>query len=138
MRVGVLIIGLILGGIMFLQAVIVGGLSEAIGEEETSNAAAWGVFMALLWLIACAVVIPLPRVAAGLFVGAGAIGIIAATSSEFADLGVWGGVSLVLAVMAYFGYRGKQRADAKERERDELLRQAIAGRQSEPPTSEPG
>ena len=55
MRVAVLIIGLLLGLLMFLQSVLVYGLSDATNADDT-DAMAVGVMVALLWLIACAFV----------------------------------------------------------------------------------
>jgi hypothetical protein len=122
MRIATLIIGLVLVFGLFLQSVLVGGLSEAAGEEDSSAAAAVGVLMALIWIFGCALVIPLPRVAMILFALAGVFGI--AASGSFPDLAFWGAVSLVLALFSFFGWRGKRKADRKERERDELLRRA--------------
>lgn len=76
--------------------------------------------MALLWLIACAFVLPLPMVSIVLFAFAGILGF--AEAGEFPDLGMWGGISLALALLSFFGWRGK-RKEARER-REELARQA--------------
>ena len=87
MRVATLIIGLMLVLGLFFQSVLVGGLSEVAGDENSSSAAAVGVLMALIWIFGCALVIPLPRIAGILFVLAGVLGF--AASVEFPDLGVW-------------------------------------------------
>lgn len=122
MRVATLIIGLMLVIGLFLQSVLVGGLSEVAGDDDSSSAAAVGVLMALMWIFGCALVIPLPRLAMIIFGLAGVLGF--AVSGTFPDLGVWGGISLVLALFSYFGWRGKRKADRRERERDALIRQA--------------
>ncbi len=122
MRVATLIIGLMLVLGLFFQSVLVGGLSEVAGDENSSSAAAVGVLMALIWICGCALVIPLPRIAGSLFVLAGVLGF--AASAEFPDLGVWGGISMVLALFSFLGWRGKRKSDRRERERDELIRQA--------------
>ena len=122
MRIATLVIGLVLVIGLFLQSVVVGGLSEAAGNDESSSAAAVGVLMALLWVFGCALVIPLPRVAMVLFALAGVCGLAAA--ANFPDLAIWGVISLVLALFSFFGWRGKRTADRRERERDELLRRA--------------
>lgn len=129
MRIAVLIIGLVLTVGMFIQAVIVGGLSSAVNDEATGESAAVGVLMALLWLISCGFVIPMPRVSMVLFAIAGLLGF--AASGNFPDLAVWGGASLVLSVLSYFGYRGKRKADRKEAERDAMMRQVLAAQQSQ-------
>jgi hypothetical protein len=122
MRVATLIVGLVLVLGLFFQSLLVGGLSDVAGDEGSSSAAAVGVLMALIWIFGCALVIPLPRVAMALFILAGVLGF--AASSEFPDLGAWGGISLMLALFSFFGWRGKRKADRRERERDELIRQA--------------
>ncbi|HEY8446896.1 MAG TPA: zinc ribbon domain-containing protein [Thermomicrobiales bacterium] len=124
MRIAVLIIGIILTIGLFLQAFVVGSLSSAVNDENTSQSAAIGILMALLWLIACGFVIPVPRVSMVLFAVAGVLGF--AASGDFPDLAFWGGASLFLAVLSYFGYRGKRKADQKEAERDAMLRQVLA------------
>ncbi len=129
MRIAVLIIGLVLTVGMFFQAVIVGGLSSAVNDEATGESAAVGVLMALLWLISCGFVIPMPRVSMALFAIAGLLGF--AASGNFPDLAYWGGASLVLAVLSYFGYRGKRKADRKEAEREALMRQVLVAQQAQ-------
>ncbi len=131
MRIAVMIIGLLLGALMFVQTFLVTALSNAANDEASSQAGAVGLLMALLWLVACAVVIPLPRVAMGIFVVAGLLGF--AASGGFPDLAFWGGVSLFLAVLSFFGWRGKRRADLKERLRDEQMAQLLAERTNRPP-----
>src|SRR5690606_4414165 len=126
MRLAVLIVGLVLTIGLFIQSATVGTLSEVADDQETSSAAAGGIFMALIWLFAVALVIPLPRVAMVMFVLAGLLGF--AGVSELPDLAFWSVISFVLAALSYFGYRGKRQAEAKEKARDELLRQALAGR----------
>jgi hypothetical protein len=127
MRIAVLIMGLLLGLLMFLQTLAAYVLSDAINDDKSSEAAAVGILMALLWLGACALVIGFPRVSIVLFVSAGVLGF--AASGDFPDLGIWGGVSLVLAGMSYLGHRGKRKQQAKERERDEMIRQGALAQQ---------
>ena len=126
MRIAVLILGLLLGLLMFLQTLLVYSLSDAINDEASAQASAIGVLMALLWLVACAFVLPFPMVSVVGFAVAGVLGFAAA--GEFADLGLWGGVSVALAVMAFFGWRGKRKQDRDARaektrqgERDAML-----------------
>lgn len=131
MRIAVLILGLILGAIMFLQSATVAGLSGIAEDEDTNAAAAAGILMALMWLVACAVVIPLPRVAMVLFLIAAVTGF--ATSGAFPDLAAWGGVSIFVAVLSFFGWRGKRKADLKERTRDDWMRQMAERSGQRPP-----
>jgi hypothetical protein len=111
-RIAVLILGLILGAIMFLQTSLVAGLSGVAGDEATNTAGGGGIIMALLWLIGCALVIPIPLVSVAAFVLAGIIGF--AFSADFPDLAAWGGVSLVLAVLSFIGWWGKRRGERRE------------------------
>lgn len=118
MRIAVLIIGLLLGLLIFLQTAILGTLSSAVGEEATESAAAVGVLVALLWLIGSALVMPWPLFSVFAFAIAGLLGF--AVSGDFPDMGVWGGISLVLAVMSFFGWRGKKK-DAREKAEERQL-----------------
>lgn len=130
MRIAVLILGLLLGLLMFLQTLFVYGLSDALNDEASAQASAIGVVMALLWLVACAFVLPFPLVSVVAFAIAGLFGF--AASGEFPDLAIWGGVSVVLAVMSIFGWRGKRKQDrevraekARQAERDAMLAQMV-------------
>lgn len=130
MRIAVLILGLLLGLLMFLQTLLVYGLSDALNDEASAQASAIGVVMALLWLVACAFVLPFPLVSVVAFAIAGLFGF--AASGEFPDLAIWGGVSVVLAVMSIFGWRGKRKHDrevraekARQAERDAMLAQMV-------------
>jgi hypothetical protein len=120
MRIAVLIIGLVLSVGLFIQSVLVAGLSDAANDEASQSAGAVGVLMALLWVVACGLVIPVPIASVVLFVLAGLAGF--AASGEFTDLAYWGGVSLVLAAFSFLGHRGKRKQQRKEDERDELMR----------------
>ena len=136
MRITVLILGLLLGLLMFIQTMLVYGLSSAGNDEASAQAGAVGVLMALLWLVACAFVLPFPLVSVIAFVLAGLFGF--AASGEFADLGYWGGASLVLAVLAFLGWRGKRKQDrearaekARQADRDRMLEQMMTQRATE-------
>jgi uncharacterized membrane protein YdjX (TVP38/TMEM64 family) len=127
MRIAVLILSLMTCLFLFLQSAIVGGLSEEGSNEE--SAGAFGVLMSLLMLVSAAVVIPIPRVAMALLGLAGVIGIIAGTTTEFVDLAYWGGWTIFLAVLSYFGYKGKRKQQAKEAERERIAQEALAANQ---------
>lgn len=114
MRVAVLIIGLLLGLVMFLQTVVVYAASSATEKDDLAASAAIGVLMAIMWLVACALVIGFPMVSVVLFTLAGIFGILSASTAEFSDLYVWGSISFVLAAMAWFGWRGKKAARREE------------------------
>lgn len=138
MRVAVLILGLLLGLLMFFQTFLVYALSGATSQHDTSEAGAIGLFMAILWLVACALVIPIPVVSTIVFVVAGLLGFAAASSSEFSDLGIWGGVSLILAALSFVGWLGKRRGERKiEQRHQELLAAARGGAQTNSLVAQP-
>ena len=131
MRIATLIIGLLWGALIFIQSMTAGVFSSE--GSETSSAAGAGLLVAVLWLLASALVIAFPKVSIVLFGLAALIGIFT-DPGAFEDLQVHGFASIVMAVLAYFGWRGKKKQDAdqqaeKQRQLDrdnrleELLRQ---------------
>lgn len=131
MRIAVLILGLLLGLLMFFQAFLAYALSSAFSTEEQASAMAVGVFVCIIWLVACAFVIGFPLFSAIAFIVSAILAF--AISGDFPDMGVWGSVALILAAMSFFGWRGKvkrRRAEAAElqrqRERDDRLEALLA------------
>lgn len=122
MRVTVLIAGLLLGAVMFLQTFLVSALGSAAQDQGSEQAGSIGLIMSFLWLAACAFVLPVPMVSVVLFTLAGLMGF--AASGDFSDLAVWGGISLVLAVLSFLGWMGKR----KERRRFKVEREQQAAR----------
>lgn len=112
MRIAVLILGLLFNIVLFMQTIVVVGLGSAIEDEATAGAGAVGVLVSLVWLVASALVLAFPLASTILFGSAGLLGI--AVSGDFPDMGVWGGVALVLALMSFFGWRGKKK-EAREK-----------------------
>lgn len=136
MRIAVLIIGLLLGAVMFLQTFLLNVVGQAAQDKATEEAAAGGLIMAILWLVACGLVLPLPMVSVVLFAVAGAIGF--ALSGDFPDLAIWGGISIALAVLSFFGWLGKRKQQREQRaerarhlERDQRM-EAMLQQQSRP------
>ncbi len=124
---------------MFLQTFLVSALSQATDDSSSGQAAAAGLMMSLLWLVACAFVLPLPMVSIVLFVLASILGF--ASSGEFPDLGIWGGISLVLAALSLFGWIGKRkerrrfklekvRQEERDRRMEQLLLQQVQTQQT--------
>jgi hypothetical protein len=109
MRVATLIIGLLLGLLLFLQTMLLYGLSNAGNDEKNAGAAAIGVFVALIWLVASAFVMAFPLFSAIAFAAAALFAFLGGGSSDFKDLIIWGVASALLAVLSYFGWRGKRR-----------------------------
>lgn len=113
MRIATLILGLVLSVGLFMQSLLIFGLSGAIEDEASGAAGALGLFAAFLWLVAAALVISVPRVSLALYIVA-ALACFGG-ASNFPDLTFWGIVSLVLAAFAFLGWRGKRKADAEKR-----------------------
>jgi hypothetical protein len=65
--------------------------------------------MALLFLVGAAFAMGFPLVSLVAFVLAGLVGLGGGATSSFTDLTIWGWVSLVLAVLSFFGWREKRR-----------------------------
>lgn len=123
MRIAVLILGLILGIVMVLQSVLVTGFSGMAGDEASGTAGLGGIMMAVLWLIACALVIPVPLVSAVAFAMAAYVGFTFA--KDFGDLRIWAMASIVLAVLSVIGWIGKRRGERKEAKRHRELLAAV-------------
>ncbi len=137
MRVTVLILSLLLGAIMFFQTFLGYVLGSAGNDEGIAGAGAVGLLMSLLWLVAAAFVLPLPMVSVILFVVAGIFGF--AASGDFPDLAVWGGISLVLAVLSLLGWRGKRKERreraaelTRQQERDNRMEQLLTQQRNQP------
>jgi hypothetical protein len=124
MRIAVLIIGLVLSVGLFWQSILITGLSDIANDEQSQGAGAIGVLMAIIWLVACGFVLPKPRISMVLFGIAALLGV--AGWSDFSDLQVWSGISVVLALFSYLGYRGKMKQQAKEDARDAAMQQLLA------------
>lgn len=116
MRIAILILGLILGAFMFFQTFLVYALSGVTSNADAGGAGAIGLFMALLWLVACALVIPIPLISAIVFAVAGLLGF--AMSPDFPDLAYWGGASIILAVLSVIGWFTKQRGARRQESRE--------------------
>jgi uncharacterized membrane protein YfcA len=120
MRIAVLILGLLLGLVMFMQT-FVGGILSSIGDDETMQQAfAVGILVSLLWLAGCALILPFPLASVISFVIAALFAF--AISGDYPDMGVWGTIALILAAMSFFGWLGKRkerREKRAERQRQE-------------------
>ena len=129
MRIATLIIGLLWGALIFIQSMAAGVFSAE--GSETSSAASAGLLVAILWLLASALVIAFPKASIILFGLAALVGIFT-DPGAFADLQVHGVASIVMAVLSYFGWRGKKKHDADQKaekqrqvDRDNRLEQLL-------------
>lgn len=112
MRIAALILGLMFAFGEFVQAMLVGSLGRVADDRQTAGAGGLGVLAAFLVLFGAALVLPWPRFAAILFVLAGGLSFLGV--GNYPDLGVWGTLSLVLALIAYLGFRGKRKEEAEK------------------------
>lgn len=106
MRLVVLIIGLLLGLLMFLQTFLVNVLGQAARDKATEQAGAVGVAAALLWLLACAFVMPWPLVSVGSFLLAASLSF--SVSGDFPDQLYWGhrGAHLGCVLVPWLAWEG--------------------------------
>lgn len=128
MRVGILLVGILIWFFAFIQVTLVGNLSDWADDESTQTAAALGFFGLVLWLFALIVVIPWPRLSMLAFVFAAAL--MYGGASDFPDLGVWGTVAAVFAILSYVGLRQKRTKERKEADRDAMMEQMLRAQQT--------
>ncbi len=137
MRVAVMVISLVLMLVIVFQSLasaLGGGLSSnAADKAGFSEGAVAGFCVAFLFLLGDAFAIGLPRTATVMFLIAGIVGLAAGGSTKYHDLSVWGVIALALSVMSFIGWRGKRRAQIKERARDEQMTRLLAERDSPAP-----
>lgn len=132
MRIATLIIGLVLTLGVFIQSVIASAGGSLTEDKELEDAAAWGVLVALCYLVGSALVLAKPRFSMWTYALAALIGVLAGATSAFSDLIVWGVVAAILALMSWRGSVEKRRRDAEEAdERRALLEAAARIRQAE-------
>lgn len=116
MRLAALILGLLLSAWAFFEAFAVSLLSAnsilADDDEDMAGAAGGGFIAALCGALAAALAIAFPLAATVLFTLAGFIGFLAA-GAGYSNHWVYGALYLGLAVMSFFGWRGK-RKDQRE------------------------
>ncbi len=125
MRIATLIISLVLTVVLSIQSLAVmaaGSISSSLSETEAdkkagddlSGGGAFGLFMALLWLIGAAFVIAKPKVSMWLFGISAVFGVIGGASG-FSDLFIWAGASALFALASWRGIREKAKKDEQER-----------------------
>ena len=94
-------------------------VARPAGDRVTESGE--GLLLALLWLVACALVLVAPLAAAAVFVLAGLLGLTLA--ARLSDLAAWGVISLVLAVLSLVDWVVRRRAQRREAKRQaDLLR----------------
>lgn len=113
MRLAAMLLGFFGSLIVIVQGFVASSLFSAGHDEKRAGATAGGFFAGVIGLVASALVMAFPLFSAILFVICGLIGY-AAAAGGFSDMWIHGTAYLVLAVMAFFGLRGKKK-DARER-----------------------
>ena len=108
MRTATLIISLFAMCLILFQSCAAGVGGEMTGDAGTSEQAGVGIVVAFLYLIGGAFAIGVPMVSLVSFLLAAAFGIGFAAAGDFADLGAWGGVAIILAIFSFFGVREKR------------------------------
>jgi hypothetical protein len=103
MKIAIGIIGIGISIFVMLQAMAIAGLGGLAEEEAMQQAGSVGVLVAFLVFVASAFTFGLPKVAGVIFFVAALLGFM--VSSDFPDMGVWGGVALVLGVLAFIAGR---------------------------------
>lgn len=105
MRTAVLIIVLCVTMIVLLQSCMV-SIGGSLGDNrDLAGGGAVGVLIAFMFVLGAAFVLNLPKVSGVIFTLAGLLGLLVGFQSEFSDMKVWGGLAIVLAVMAFVGSR---------------------------------
>jgi hypothetical protein len=117
MRVATMILALILMLIVGAQSCAVSVGDEMVGEKVSQQGGPLGLFMALLFLVGGAFALAFPLVSLVAFVLAGLVGLAGGASTSFSDLGLWGWVSLALAVLSFFAWREKRKRRAESASR---------------------
>lgn len=126
-------------------AVVVGGdvlegLSTTAKDkqeaEDLAGAGAAGVFAALMWLVAAALVMRKPRAAMWTFAGASLLWLVAGTAG-FSDGFIWMVASLIFAAMSWRGIREFEEKEQEGRARYQADVAAAPGMQRQPGPSAP-
>ena len=105
MRIAVLIIALcmtMLVGVQSCTIFVVAGLGS---DKQMSGAGSVGVVVAFLYVLGAAFVLKLPKMAGGILAIAGMLGLLAGFRTAFVDLRYWGGLAVVMSLMAFAGAR---------------------------------
>lgn len=125
MRIAVMILGLLLAVWTFVEGFVIAALSSD-GSHESSLAGG-ALIAAMLAALAAALVIAFPLASTVLFSIAGAISL-GIAAAGYGNHWVYGSVFMILAVMSFFGWRGKRAAQRqaaiesqRQHERDQRL-----------------
>lgn len=132
MRIAAMILG-ILGSIwVFLEALLVSSLFSAGGDEDKAGMAGVGLIIGIGGLVAASLAMAFPLFSAIVFLLCGLLGY-GIAGAGYGNHWVYGTLYIVLAVMAFFGWRGKKSAaraalaeKQRQQERDDRLESLLA------------
>ena len=124
MRFVVLIVGLLSGVVLAVQALLSGVLTDAVDAKSLSSAAAGALLVPVFWITGSVGGIRSPMLAAAGFTLAGALALL--VTGTYSDLTIWGFVGIVLAGISLIGYSGRPRLDLEESPTDLFTARAKA------------
>lgn len=110
MKIAVGIVGILLGMLALLQSCAVTVGSSLTHDQATGGSASIGVLVGFLYFVAGAFAFGLPLVSAIIFGVAALLAFLGASQGNFGDIGIWGGVGIVLAIGAFFAWRSGKNA----------------------------
>lgn len=108
MRVGAMVVGILFAIWTFFEALLIGGLGSMGEDEDIQALAGGGLFASLFIGVGAVLVLSVPQVSLVLFAIGGVISYISAAGG-YSNHWVYGTIFFGLAIMAYFGWRGKKR-----------------------------
>lgn len=120
----VLIIGAPLALLIFLQGCTASALEQSIDSDDAIGG--WGVLIGFTFLVASGLAIPFPLASAIIFGLSAIVAFLVAASTIYNDMAIWGVVAIVLAIMAFIGWRGKKRSDAQKAIERDTTQRAMA------------
>lgn len=129
MRVGAMVVGILLAIWTFLEATVIGGFENAAGSEE--NLAGGGGLVSILCGLAAIMVLAIPLFSAILF-GLASLASFVVAGQGYENHYLYGSITALLAVMAFFGWLGKRKERrqfrierARQEERDARMEQLL-------------
>jgi amino acid transporter len=122
MRIAVMVIGVPLALLIFLQG-CTAGVAEDVGNAE-EKVGGWGIIVGFAYLLGSALVVAFPLAAAVIFGLTGLVAIAVAVGTAYGDMWIWGAIAFVLAGMAFLGRRGKRQAEQRAADQAALVREA--------------
>lgn len=105
MRKAVLILGIILMVIVFVQSLLVGFGGTVFSDAALARGAFLGRIVALLFGVGAAFALGKPGISAILFGAGGLVGIVGGLLTGYHDLILWGVLSIGLGALSFFAMR---------------------------------